>query len=163
MLLSWAAQRGTAFLTTSTKPQRILENFEVWTRRTSATTCLAPIRPDSYTTPLDATAAKPQVKLYLTDSREDANPWGFTNMLSRVMSYARTHCPLTNWAGSRRYDSASYENLANFRKPRLAFVVLVALDNGNPVIALFDCKLGSLCECVVERRCGIFGPNDPYT
>jgi diketogulonate reductase-like aldo/keto reductase len=31
VLLSWAAQRGTAFLTTSTKPQRIQENFEVST------------------------------------------------------------------------------------------------------------------------------------
>ena len=31
VLLSWAAQRGTAFLTTSTKPQRIHENFEVST------------------------------------------------------------------------------------------------------------------------------------
>jgi diketogulonate reductase-like aldo/keto reductase len=29
--LSWAAQRGTAFLTTSTKPQRIQENFEIST------------------------------------------------------------------------------------------------------------------------------------
>jgi diketogulonate reductase-like aldo/keto reductase len=29
VVLSWAAQRGTAFLTTSTKPQRIHENFEV--------------------------------------------------------------------------------------------------------------------------------------
>jgi diketogulonate reductase-like aldo/keto reductase len=29
VVLSWAAQRGTAFLTTSTKPQRIQENFEV--------------------------------------------------------------------------------------------------------------------------------------
>ena len=29
--LSWAVQRGTAFLTTSTKPQRIEENFEVST------------------------------------------------------------------------------------------------------------------------------------
>jgi diketogulonate reductase-like aldo/keto reductase len=29
--LSWAAQRGTAFLTTSTKPQRIHENFEIST------------------------------------------------------------------------------------------------------------------------------------
>jgi diketogulonate reductase-like aldo/keto reductase len=29
VLLSWAAQRGTAFLTTSTKPQRIQENFEI--------------------------------------------------------------------------------------------------------------------------------------
>ncbi|MGB8405186.1 MAG: aldo/keto reductase [Mycobacterium sp.] len=29
--LSWAAQRGTAFLTTSTKPQRIKENFEIST------------------------------------------------------------------------------------------------------------------------------------
>jgi diketogulonate reductase-like aldo/keto reductase len=27
--LSWAVQRGTAFLTTSTKPQRIQENFEI--------------------------------------------------------------------------------------------------------------------------------------
>ena len=27
--LSWAAQRGTAFLTTSTKPQRIQENYEI--------------------------------------------------------------------------------------------------------------------------------------
>jgi diketogulonate reductase-like aldo/keto reductase len=27
--LSWAAQRGSAFLTTSTKPQRILENYQV--------------------------------------------------------------------------------------------------------------------------------------
>jgi diketogulonate reductase-like aldo/keto reductase len=27
--LSWAVQRGTAFLTTSTKPQRIHENFEI--------------------------------------------------------------------------------------------------------------------------------------
>jgi diketogulonate reductase-like aldo/keto reductase len=27
--LAWAAQRGTAFLTTSTKPQRIRENFEI--------------------------------------------------------------------------------------------------------------------------------------
>ena len=26
--LAWAAQRGTAFLTTSTKPRHILENFE---------------------------------------------------------------------------------------------------------------------------------------
>ena len=31
VLLSWAAQRGTAFLTTSTKPQRIHENFEIST------------------------------------------------------------------------------------------------------------------------------------
>jgi diketogulonate reductase-like aldo/keto reductase len=31
VVLSWAAQRGTAFLTTSTKPQRIQENFEVST------------------------------------------------------------------------------------------------------------------------------------
>ena len=31
VLLSWAAERGTAFLTTSTKPQRIHENFEVST------------------------------------------------------------------------------------------------------------------------------------
>ena len=31
VLLSWAAQRGTAFLTTSTKPQRIQENFQVST------------------------------------------------------------------------------------------------------------------------------------
>ncbi len=31
VLLSWAAQRGTAFLTTSTKPQRIRENFEIST------------------------------------------------------------------------------------------------------------------------------------
>ena len=31
VVLSWAAQRGTAFLTTSTKPQRIRENFEVST------------------------------------------------------------------------------------------------------------------------------------
>ena len=29
VLLSWAAQRGTAFLTTSTKPQRIQENYEI--------------------------------------------------------------------------------------------------------------------------------------
>lgn len=28
--LSWAAQRGSAFLTTSTKPQRILENYEIF-------------------------------------------------------------------------------------------------------------------------------------
>jgi diketogulonate reductase-like aldo/keto reductase len=27
--LAWAVQRGTAFLTTSTKPQRIQENFEI--------------------------------------------------------------------------------------------------------------------------------------
>ena len=27
--LSWAVQRGTAFLTTSTKPKRIQENFEI--------------------------------------------------------------------------------------------------------------------------------------
>jgi diketogulonate reductase-like aldo/keto reductase len=27
--LSWAAQRGTAFLTTSTKPQRIAENYQI--------------------------------------------------------------------------------------------------------------------------------------
>ena len=31
VLLSWAAQRGTAFLTTSTKPHRIQENFEIST------------------------------------------------------------------------------------------------------------------------------------
>ena len=31
VLLSWAAQRGSAFLTTSTKPQRIHENFQVST------------------------------------------------------------------------------------------------------------------------------------
>jgi diketogulonate reductase-like aldo/keto reductase len=31
VVLSWAAQRGTAFLTTSTKPRRIQENFEVST------------------------------------------------------------------------------------------------------------------------------------
>ena len=30
VVLSWAAQRGTAFLTTSTKPQRIQENCEIW-------------------------------------------------------------------------------------------------------------------------------------
>src|SRR5271166_4286851 len=64
---------------------------------------------------------------------------------------------------SRRYNSTSDENLAYFRKPRLAFVVLVALDNGDPVIALTDCKLGSRGECVGERRCDIIGPNDPYT
>jgi diketogulonate reductase-like aldo/keto reductase len=29
--LAWAVQRGTAFLTTSTKPQRIRENFDVST------------------------------------------------------------------------------------------------------------------------------------
>ncbi|GJN96524.1 dehydrogenase [Mycobacterium marinum] len=29
VLLSWAAQRGTAFLTTSTKPQRIQENYQI--------------------------------------------------------------------------------------------------------------------------------------
>lgn len=29
VLLSWAAQRGSAFLTTSTKPQRIQENYEI--------------------------------------------------------------------------------------------------------------------------------------
>jgi diketogulonate reductase-like aldo/keto reductase len=29
VVLSWAAQRGTAFLTTSTKPQRIRENYEI--------------------------------------------------------------------------------------------------------------------------------------
>jgi diketogulonate reductase-like aldo/keto reductase len=27
--LSWAVQRGTAFLTTSTKPQRIEENYQI--------------------------------------------------------------------------------------------------------------------------------------
>ena len=27
--LAWAVQRGTAFLTTSTKPQRIQENYEI--------------------------------------------------------------------------------------------------------------------------------------
>jgi diketogulonate reductase-like aldo/keto reductase len=31
VVLSWAAQRGTAFLTTSTKPQRIQENYEIST------------------------------------------------------------------------------------------------------------------------------------
>jgi diketogulonate reductase-like aldo/keto reductase len=31
VVLSWAAQRGTAFLTTSTKPQRIQENFQIST------------------------------------------------------------------------------------------------------------------------------------
>jgi len=29
--LAWAVQRGSAFLTTSTKPQRIQENFEIST------------------------------------------------------------------------------------------------------------------------------------
>ncbi len=29
--LAWAVQRGTAFLTTSTKPRRIQENFEIST------------------------------------------------------------------------------------------------------------------------------------
>jgi diketogulonate reductase-like aldo/keto reductase len=29
VVLAWAVQRGTAFLTTSTKPQRIQENFEI--------------------------------------------------------------------------------------------------------------------------------------
>ena len=29
VVLSWAAQRGSAFLTTSTKPQRIQENYEI--------------------------------------------------------------------------------------------------------------------------------------
>jgi diketogulonate reductase-like aldo/keto reductase len=29
VLLAWAVQRGTAFLTTSTKPQRIQENFQI--------------------------------------------------------------------------------------------------------------------------------------
>ena len=29
VVLSWAVQRGSAFLTTSTKPQRIRENFEI--------------------------------------------------------------------------------------------------------------------------------------
>jgi diketogulonate reductase-like aldo/keto reductase len=28
--LSWAAQRGSAFLTTSTKPQRISENYQIF-------------------------------------------------------------------------------------------------------------------------------------
>jgi diketogulonate reductase-like aldo/keto reductase len=31
VLLAWAVQRGTAFLTTSTKPQRIQENFAIST------------------------------------------------------------------------------------------------------------------------------------
>jgi diketogulonate reductase-like aldo/keto reductase len=31
VVLSWAVQRGTAYLTTSTEPQRIQENFEVST------------------------------------------------------------------------------------------------------------------------------------
>ena len=65
--------------------------------------------------------------------------------------------------GSRPYDSASDENLAYFRNPRLAFVVLVALDNGDPVIASIDRKLGSRGECSVERRCDIIGPKDPYS
>src|SRR5271166_5425855 len=63
---------------------------------------------------------------------------------------------------SRRYNSTSDENRAYFRKPRLAFVVLVALDNGDPVIASIDRKLGSRGKCSVERRCDIIGPNDPY-
>ncbi len=29
VVLAWAVQRGTAFLTTSTKPQRIQENFQI--------------------------------------------------------------------------------------------------------------------------------------
>ena len=65
--------------------------------------------------------------------------------------------------GSRLYDSTSDENFAYFRKPRLALVVLVALDNGDPVIALLDRKLGSRGECSVERRCDIIGPKDPYS
>jgi diketogulonate reductase-like aldo/keto reductase len=31
VVLAWAVQRGTAFLTTSTKPDRIRENFEIST------------------------------------------------------------------------------------------------------------------------------------
>src|SRR5215469_1823846 len=65
--------------------------------------------------------------------------------------------------GSRLYDATSDENRAYFRKPRLAFVIFVALDDGNPVIASIDRKLGSRGECLVERRCDIIGPKDPYS
>ena len=106
-----------------------------------------------------------QLRRRLTQSRMGSDP----RFLRRSgpsrpnMATDETRRRSQNCAGSRRYDSTSYENLAYFRKPRLAFVVLVALDNGDPVIALMDCKLGSLGECVVERRCDIIGPNDPYT
>lgn len=65
--------------------------------------------------------------------------------------------------GSRLYDTTTDENRAYFRKPRLSFVVLVALDNGDPVIVVIDGKLGSLGECFVERRCDIIGPYDPHS
>ena len=64
---------------------------------------------------------------------------------------------------SRPYDSTSDENRAYLRIPRLDFVVLVAVDNGDPVLATFDRELGSLGECLVERRCDIIGPIDPYS
>ena len=64
---------------------------------------------------------------------------------------------------SGRYDSTSDENRAYFRKPRIAFAVLVAIDNRDPVIASIDRKLGSRRKCSVERRCDIIGPIDPYS
>src|ERR1700727_450423 len=63
--------------------------------------------------------------------------------------------------GSRRYDPTSDENRAYFGKPRLPLVVLVALDNGDPVVSLPDRELGSRGECLVERHCGVIGPKDP--
>jgi hypothetical protein len=60
--------------------------------------------------------------------------------------------------GSGLYDSTSDENFAYFRRPRLALVVLVALDNGDPVITSIDRKLGSRGECSVERRCDVIRP-----
>lgn len=51
--------------------------------------------------------------------------------------------------GSRPYDPTSDENRAYFRKLRFAFVVLVALDNGDPVFASINRKLGSRGECSV--------------
>jgi hypothetical protein len=65
--------------------------------------------------------------------------------------------------GSLPYDSTTDENVPYLRKPRLDRVVLVALDNSDPVIALVDRELGSLGECSEERGCGIIGPNDPYS
>ena len=63
--------------------------------------------------------------------------------------------------GSLPYDSTSDEILAYFIEDRLA--VLVAPENGDPVIVSLDRKLGSRSEYPVVRHLDIIGPRDPYS
>src|SRR5208283_2288704 len=101
----------------------------------------------------------------MTLPRRPIDPGGKHSGSASPPSPNRVVCPSVLTSGhvlaGSRYDSTSDENCAYFRKPRLEFVVLVALDNGDPVIALSDRKLGGIGKCVVERRCDFIGPNEP--